>query len=137
MVDGPPVNTRPRSACARSLAPPRWSTPKRRYRRSWSNADSTLGSWIGVWTSDITNQRTGQCWLYLCAIRDGCPRRVIGWTIDEHIRADLVESALAMAIAMCGRAGAGAVRPQAQSDPFSRARWCVEETPAPNHSGQQ
>lgn len=55
-----------------------------------------------MWTSDITNQRTGQCWLYLCAVRDGCSRRVIGWTIDEHIRADLVESALAMAVAMCG-----------------------------------
>jgi transposase InsO family protein len=55
-----------------------------------------------VWTSDITNQRTGQCWLYLCAVRDGCSRRVIGWTIDEHIRADLVESALAMAVAMRG-----------------------------------
>jgi putative transposase len=55
-----------------------------------------------VWTSDITKQRTGQCWLYLCAIRDGCSRRVIGWTIDERIRADLVESALAMAVAMRG-----------------------------------
>jgi putative transposase len=55
-----------------------------------------------VWTYDITNQRTGQCWLYLCAVRDGCSRRVIGGTIDEHIRADLVESALAMAVAICG-----------------------------------
>jgi len=35
------------------------------------------------------------------------------------------------------RAGAGAVRPQAQSDPFSQARWRVEKTLAPNHSGQQ
>jgi len=27
---------------------------------------------------------------------------VIGWAIDEHMRADLVESALAMAVAMRG-----------------------------------
>jgi putative transposase len=55
-----------------------------------------------VWTSDITYLRTGQGWLYLCAVRDGCSRRVIGWAIDEHLRTDLVESALSMAVAIRG-----------------------------------
>jgi putative transposase len=55
-----------------------------------------------VWTSDITYLRTGDGWLYLCAVRDGCSRRVIGWAIDEHLRTDLVESALSMAVAMRG-----------------------------------
>lgn len=53
-----------------------------------------------VWTSDITYLRTGQGWLYLCVVRDGCSRRVIGWAIDEHLRTDLVTVALAMAVAM-------------------------------------
>ena len=35
-------------------------------------------------------------------MRDGCSRRVIGWAIDEHLHTDLVESALAMAVAMRG-----------------------------------
>ena len=55
-----------------------------------------------VWTSDITYLRTGQGWLYLCAVRDGCSRRVIGWAIDEYLHTDLVESAVAMAVAMRG-----------------------------------
>lgn len=55
-----------------------------------------------VWTSDITYLDTGQGWLYLCAVRDGCSRKVIGWAIDERLHTDLVESALAMAVAMRG-----------------------------------
>jgi putative transposase len=55
-----------------------------------------------VWTSDITYLRTGEGWLYLCAVRDGCSRRVIGWAIDEHLRTELVESALSMTVAMRG-----------------------------------
>ena len=37
-----------------------------------------------------------------CAVRDGCSRRVIGWAVDEHMHTNLVESAVAMAVAMRG-----------------------------------
>lgn len=55
-----------------------------------------------VWTSDITYLRTGEGWLYLCAVRDGSSRRVIGWAIGEYLHTDLVQAALEMAVAMRG-----------------------------------
>jgi len=59
-----------------------------------------------VWTSDITYLRTAEGWLYLCAVRDGCSRRVIGWAIDDYLHTDLVTAALAMAVAMRGELAA-------------------------------
>ena len=48
-----------------------------------------------VWTSDITYLATGQGWLYLAAVRDGCSRRVLGYAFSDSLHTDLVESALA------------------------------------------
>jgi len=56
-----------------------------------------------VWTSDITYLRTGEGWLYLCAVRDGHSRRIIGWSIEDHLHTDLVEAAVAMAVALRGQ----------------------------------
>jgi putative transposase len=55
-----------------------------------------------VWVSDITYLRTGQGWLYLAVVRDACSRRVLGWAIEDHIRDELVLTALTMAVRLRG-----------------------------------
>lgn len=51
-----------------------------------------------VWTSDITYLGTGEGWLYLAAVRDGCSRRVVGYAFSESLHTDVVETALRRAV---------------------------------------
>ena len=55
-----------------------------------------------VWMSDITYLRTGEGWLYLCVVRDGHSRRVLGWAMDSVQDTRLVERALRMAHTLRG-----------------------------------
>lgn len=55
-----------------------------------------------VWVSDITYLPTGEGFLYLCVVIDGCSRRVVGWAMGSHQTADLVERAVQMAATLRG-----------------------------------
>jgi putative transposase len=55
-----------------------------------------------VWISDITYLRTNEGWVYLCAVRDACSRRVVGWAMDRTQTTALVEKALRMAHVLRG-----------------------------------
>jgi putative transposase len=51
-----------------------------------------------TWFADISYIPTGQGWLYLAAVLDGCSRKVVGWAMAEHLRAELAVDALQMAL---------------------------------------
>jgi putative transposase len=53
-----------------------------------------------MWLTDITEHPTDEGKLYLCAIRDVCSGRVVGYSMDSRMKAALAVSALHNAIAL-------------------------------------
>lgn len=51
-----------------------------------------------VWAADITYVHTGEGFLYLAAVIDLCSRKVVGWAMADHLRAELCLDALGMAL---------------------------------------
>lgn len=86
-----------------------------RCRRRWTKttisdpdvtAEDLLGRRFGpgtvaldrVYVGDITYIWTWEGWLYLASVIDLASRRVIGWAMADHMRAELVGDALDMAV---------------------------------------
>jgi transposase InsO family protein len=55
-----------------------------------------------AWVQDITYIATGEGWLFLASVLDLGSRRLLGYSMAEHMRTELVLDALAMAIAARG-----------------------------------
>jgi putative transposase len=79
----------------------------RRKRRGWRPDPATHADLVQrrftadgpdrVWFTDITQHRAGDGWVYCCAVVDAWSRRVVGWSIADHLRTELVVDALQMA----------------------------------------
>jgi putative transposase len=52
-----------------------------------------------LWIADVTYLRTWEGWLYLAAVQDAYSRRIVGWSMTDHMRSELVVDALEMAVA--------------------------------------
>ena len=50
------------------------------------------------WATDISYVRTWEGWVYLAVVIDLFSRRVVGWSVRDHLRTELVSEALVMAI---------------------------------------
>ena len=60
--------------------------------------DFTASEPNSKWVADITQISTRQGWVYLAAVQDLFSRRIVGWSMADHMRAELVTDALEMAI---------------------------------------
>jgi putative transposase len=51
-----------------------------------------------LWLADITYLRSWEGWLHLAAVQDAFSRAIVGWSMAEHMRTELVVDALQMAL---------------------------------------
>ncbi|MEZ0267065.1 MAG: IS3 family transposase [Phycisphaerae bacterium] len=51
------------------------------------------------WAADITYVPTGEGWLYVAGVLDLCSRKLVGWSMADHMETGLVADALRMAVA--------------------------------------
>ena len=55
-----------------------------------------------LWLTDITEHPTGEGKLYLCAVKDACSKRIVGYSISARMTAELAVNALTNALALRG-----------------------------------
>ena len=55
-----------------------------------------------LWLTDITEHWTGEGKLYLCAVKDVCSNRIVGYSISDRMKAALAVDALNSAVARRG-----------------------------------
>jgi putative transposase len=53
-----------------------------------------------LWFTDITEHPTAEGKLYLCAVKDACSKRIVGYSIDARMTSQLAVDALRNAIAL-------------------------------------
>jgi putative transposase len=51
-----------------------------------------------IWLTDITEHPTAEGKLYVCAVKDVCSRRIVGWSIGPRMTSTLADTALRTAI---------------------------------------
>jgi transposase InsO family protein len=60
--------------------------------------DFTASAVDTKWCGDVTYIPVGSSWLFLATVIDICSRRVVGWSIADHMRTELVTDAIEMAV---------------------------------------
>lgn len=76
------------------------TTDSRHSWRIWPNLARTLQPMAvnQLWVADITYVRLAEAFVYLAIILDAFSRKVVGWAMADHLRAELALDALAMAL---------------------------------------
>ncbi|MEU9979337.1 IS3 family transposase [Streptomyces sp. NPDC051014] len=92
-IEGRHLRRRKHTTVPDRLAPPAPDLVQRRF---------TAARLDEKWCGDITYVQVGGTWLYLACVIDICSRRVLGYSMATHMRAELVIDALTMAVATRG-----------------------------------
>ncbi|MDT5015999.1 MAG: putative transposase [Mycobacterium sp.] len=94
-----------------------WSAFGRKRRRNGKKAgppvhddlvrrDFTATAPNQLWLADITEHHTTEGKLYLCAVKDACSNRIVGYSIDSRMKSRLAVAAVRNAVARRHAAGA-------------------------------
>ena len=75
-----------------------------------------------MWSSDITYLSCGEGDMFLCAIRDEHSRRVLGWAVADHMRTELVTTAVDRAVFTRGGGVNGVVLHSDYAEVFVKPR---------------
>jgi putative transposase len=77
------------------------TTDSRHSWRVWPNLARHLAPMAvnQLWVADITYVRLDEAFIYLAVILDAFSRKVVGWAMQDHLRASLALDALEMALA--------------------------------------
>jgi putative transposase len=79
----------PRTTDARHGYPPAGNRLDRQFTAEQANRK---------WVTDITYIATEEGWLYLAAVLDLYSRRIVGWSMADHMKTQLISDALVMAL---------------------------------------
>ena len=102
--------------------------PARRCTTTWSSGTSPPTAPNRLWLADITEHRTGEGKLYLCAIKDVYSNRIVGYSIDSRMKSRLAVTALDNAVARARRR-----RPAAWCTPTAGRNSAAGNSSTPSH----
>ncbi|MBB4965320.1 DDE-type integrase/transposase/recombinase [Saccharothrix violaceirubra] len=91
-----------------------------------------------LWAADITEHRTTERKLYLCAVKDACSNRIVGYSIDSRMKSRLAVTALTNAVARRGDVAGGVIHTDrgSQPVPIKEIRPCARTPRADRLDGQ-
>jgi transposase InsO family protein len=83
--------------CGRRKIRTTWRDPGAKPAADLVERDFTADEPDELWVGDITYIPTDEGWLFVASVLDVCTRTVVGWSIADHLRAELCTDALAAA----------------------------------------
>jgi hypothetical protein len=90
--------------CGRRKIRTTWKDPAAKPAADLVERDFTADEPDELWVGDITFIPTDEGWLFVASVLDVCTRMVVGWSIADHLRAELCTDALTAAAAGRGKA---------------------------------